>query len=1561
LYLLKGIVCLMRPCKLPRGSFSLLVAIALSSGLSSSAQEAQVVAPVASRIVNRIDESHLVTLKGSIHPLANARNDRGAAPESMQLARMHLVLKRSDSQETALRQLINDMHTSGAASYHKWLTPDQFGKQFGPSDQDITSVETWLTQQGFSVTKVNPGKQTIEFSGNVAQMRSAFHTQIHKYEVNGETHFANAGDPQIPAALAPVVGGFVSLNNFHARSYAKSPGKATYDPKTDKAQPQWTIGDGGSGNHYVLSPADYAVQYDLNPLYTAGTTGAGQTIAVVNETNVNIALVNQFRSLFSLPYNPPQVIIDGNDPGIDGINNPDGPNGASIEAYLDVEWAGAVAPAATVDLVIAADTELQSGLFLAAEHAVYGNVAPIISLSFGACESSIGTSTNAFLNNLWEQAAAQGITVLVSTGDNGSAGCDNDNTQEYATQGQAVSGFASTPYNVAVGGTDFYYSGFSSGISGINAQLPTYWNETASNSAPAVSIKGVIPEQPWNASQYGLTISTLLAGSSPTSTSIAGGSGGKSSLYAKPAWQKGAGVPADNARDIPDVSLFASSGANASFYPECFEDGDCQPATSGSVQITGVGGTSASTPAFAGIMALVNQKYGRQGQADFVLYPLATQFPAAFHDVTAGTNSVPCAISSVDCIAVTNPVTVTDPNLGTATEGQIGTGSTAEYKAATGYDLASGLGTVDANVLVNDWNKVTFTSTTTTLTPSKTTFAHGSSITVSGSVTATSGTPTGDVALVASTTEPVQQQTTFALSSGSYSGANTTLPGGTYNIWGQYSGDGTNAASTSAATQVTVTPEASGVFFNIFNNAVGTTLTSGENNIPYGSQFVLSALTTPSSQLSAFENCKNNNTTCPVFTTPTGTVAFSDGSTIVNTAVVNAEGEAEYTPPAAFNVGSHSITASYSGDQSYNPSAASPITFTIVANTPAVLLTSPQASYSKGQTSTLTILVESYVNGTAPAGTVVISGAPSGTPTTATLSAGVDPIYGLTVGLATVTIPATAGTGTYNITAKYTPSGASATNYTSATSSALQLQITSAAGVATTTTGTASASATSPTASVVVTGTVTAASGSAPTGTLFILLSGLDSSTQGSSATELELGQVNLTPGTGSSSTFGFTVSSQILLQGSNQLTLQYSGSTTDAPSTALVTIANPLSDFSLVPNTTLVPINVSSGAATGTVPITLTSNNGFTGTVTLTCTASGVTCSIPGSESLNSGSSTSATLTISAPAATANLSYNVLVTGTDSTGKFVHTVGVQAVVSGSAVGSSSFSLTPNPATLNLTAGATTGNTSTITVAPEGTFTATVNVACSVASPSGATSPATCALAAPSVASATGTDVLTVTTTATTTAGAYTVTVTGNTTTPAITQTATVTVNVTAAAAGSFTLMNSGAITVAPGATTGNTSTITIVPSNGFTGMVNLSCSIAPTAASDPATCSIPASVSVTGGNTTATLSVSTTAASAALSKPKDLFWPTAGGAVLALVVFFGIPARKRNWPALLGLFVLFVSVGAIGCGGGSGGSGGGGGGGGGSTGTTAGTYTITVTGTSGTITQTTTVTLTVN
>lgn len=1595
------------------------------------AQQSAVQAAPTVRITSPIDASQLVTIRGSVHPLANAQNDRGAAPDNMTIDRLHLVLKRSPSQETALRELIQEQNTPGSPNYHKWLTPAQFGAEFGPSDQDIATVENWLSSQGFTVTGVEPGKQAIEISGSVAQLRSAFHTQIHKYMVNGEMHYANANAVQIPAALAPVVGGFVSLNNFHLKSYAQKLGEASYNPATGRAKPSWTIGSGSfdyQNYSFVLSPADYAVQYDLTPLYNAGINGSGQTIAIINDSNINIDLVNQFRTLFSLPANPPQVIIDGNDPGVDGTNNPDGPNYDSVEAYLDVEWAGAVAPDATVDLVIAADTSLESGLILAAEHAVYGDVAPVLSLSFGYCEAGLG-SENVFLNDLWEQAAAQGQTVMVSAGDSGSAGCDDENTEEYAIDGQAVSGFASTPYDVAVGGTDFYYSSYSQGDSAINTQLGTYWNTTANNSTPTATLQKVIPEQPWNNSQYGLNLFSYYTDSGNTATTIVGGSGGASNAalcstnayssttgactgtvsgYAKPSWQSGTGVPSDGVRDIPDVSLFAANGYNDSYYPICATDGDCQPVSSGgTVQISGVGGTSAASPAFAGIMALVNQKYGRQGQADTILYPLAQQFPAAFHDVVNGTNSVPCAYSSSsssnspDCIAVSNAISVpvydsSGNEVGTQLEGQIGSGTTAEYNATKGYDLATGLGTVDAAVLVNDWGNVKLNSTTVTFNATPTAITHGQPVTLSGTVSGT-GTPTGNVAIMTDSTEPVQQgQTTFTLSNGSYSGSLTTLPGGTYNIWASYGGDASNAASVSPKTQITVSPENSAIAFNVFTPS-GYFNSSQSSSIDYGTQLNLSAQVAPSADESAVESCTVGTGTCPTYTTPTGTVTFSDtasGSGLPNTAVINAEGDAEFNAP--FTVGSHSVTASYSGDSSYNKSTASAINFTVVKDTPTIELSASAFTTSSSGTTegingpnqplVFSVVVLNTAQASAasasssavypvpvapPTGTITASGFPSGVATTATLVPMVDPAsLGGTqavAGVADFTIPAGTASGTYTV--KFSYSGDSNYNSVAASSNTTYtIPVVNTNGDGSQTPSIAITSMTgsiSPNSTLTITGTVTGTGSTAPSsspsaGTGILVYS------SGYYITE-----AYFSSSSGATSNFSITLNSQTLIQGSNLITLQYTGDNNYNPVAITVNSGNainsPLSDFSLVPDTTIVP--VSAGNTSGaTDTINVTSTNGYSGNVNLTCTAApGITCSIPSSETLSSGGSTTAPLVIIAPSTTPNGTYNVLITGTDSTGEYVHTLGISAVVSGSSAPSATFALASNPSTLTIDGGATTGNTSTITVAPLGGFTGTVALACSVTGPSGATSPATCSLSSASAditGTASLTSTLTVATTSTTTAGTYTVTVTG--TSGSITVTTPVTVNVSMP---SFSLSNSGTITISsPGATTGNTGTITVTPKNGFTGTVALSCSVttSPSGATDPITCSLPSSVSITSGAATATLTISSTAATSSMNDQKNLFWPSAGGgAVLAVLVFFWIPKRRRNLLAMFVLLAVFVSIAGLGCGGGggSGGSGSGGSGGGGSTsgGTTTGAYVVTVTATSGSISQTTTVNVTVN
>jgi hypothetical protein len=608
---------------------------------------------------------------------------------------------------------------------------------------------------------------------------------------------------------------------------------------------------------------------------------------------------------------------------------------------------------------------------------------------------------------------------------------------------------------------------------------------------------------------------------------------------------------------------------------------------------------------------------------------------------------------------------------------RIGTGSTAEYNAGTGYDLATGLGTIDANQMVTNWANVKFDATTITLSVTPSSFPHGTAPTVSGTVIGT-GTPAGDVTLLTNSTETAEQsQPFFTLSNGSYSNNTVNLlPGGTYNVWTQYGGDGTNARSASTPVQVTVTPENSAVQLSIFNGNSSSTI-GLDASFPYGTTpLILDAQPLPASAAT----CSTN---CPSFQPPTGTVVFFDGGTPINTAVLNAEGDAEYAPQGTFNAGSHSITSSYSGDNSYNTSSASAITFIVTKAAPSVAVTGPTGgtAYAAGQTSTLSLAVETLSNGASPTGTVSIAGAPAGTPTSAALVPGVDSVTGTTVGLATVTIPATAVAGTYTITATYTPDSKSSQNYASA-SGTYQLQINAASGIITTTSATVSSSSTLPDAPVTVTGTVTASSGAPPTGSVFFLVPASNSGT----FEDVPFGSpVALIAGSGSSSTFSMTFNRNSLPQGTNQVTVQYQGNAPDDPSTAVVTISNSLADFSLIANTAIIPVVANRSAST---TINLTSVNSFAGAVNLTCAVpSRWNCTIPSSETLTSAGSAVATLSVAAPSnASLDSNNNVLITGQDLTGEYVHTLGLVAQVV-SVTAPPSFALSNN-ATLTVTAGA---------------------------------------------------------------------------------------------------------------------------------------------------------------------------------------------------------------------------------------------------------------------------------
>ncbi len=605
---------------------------------------------IPSRIVQPIDEANRTVLTGNTYYLARAQYDVGAAPSTLPMERMLLLLRRGPDQESALEQLLQDQQNSASASYHNWLTPQQFGAQFGPSAQDIQTVVSWLQSQGFAVNRVSNGATVIEFSGTAGQVQSAFRTAIHKYNVSGAEHWANSSDPSIPTALAPVVVGLDTLHNFPRKAMHVVSGVYTKNRSTGAIKPVRTTNPlfslscgtnpntGAPITCFGLGPFDFATIYNVLPLWNAtpANDGTGQTIAVIGESDVVNSDIESFQALFGLPTKDPVVVVDGPDPGISP--------GDETESDLDIEWSGSVAKGATVKFVISATTNTTLGVDLAAQFAVDQNIAPIISESYGICEAGIGTAGNQFFNSLWQQAAAQGITVILAAGDSGSAGCDGHDNEPPAPAefGLQVSGFASTPYNVAVGGTDFNDI----------ASPSTFWN-TTNNPTTQESAKGYIPEVPWNdtctssvLSLFGFPGTAIANCNNPQLLSIVvdtvGGSGGKSSCtvgdgqdvtscsggYAKPSWQKGLGVPADGKRDIPDVALFASAGFYSdTFYIICEADlTDGVPCDEPDGEFLAVGGTSASAPSFAGIMAMVDQKTAsRQGNANYVLYNLAAQ------------------------------------------------------------------------------------------------------------------------------------------------------------------------------------------------------------------------------------------------------------------------------------------------------------------------------------------------------------------------------------------------------------------------------------------------------------------------------------------------------------------------------------------------------------------------------------------------------------------------------------------------------------------------------------------------------------------------------------------------------------------------------------------------------------------------------------------------------------------------------------------------------------------------------------------------------------------------
>ncbi len=672
------------------------------------------------QIHDPVDENRLVSLPGNTRPEVTTENDLGAVEDSLSMDHMLLQLKRSPAQEQAAAQFVADVHNPKSPNFHKWVTAAEFGKTYGLADSDIQTVTGWLESHGFKVNAVYPSGTVIDFSGSAGQVRRAFHTAIHRLDVGGVRHIANVSDPQIPEALAPAVAGVVSMHDFkpHAMKRAK-----------------FTFNNQGS-TYQALVPADLAAIYDLNPLFAQGITGAGQTVAVIEDTNLYSSDDwNTFRSTFGLSQyaSGSLTTVQPTANGISNCANPGVVAGDDNEAILDAEWASASAPGAAIVVASCANSRVTFGGFIAMQNLVNGaNPPSIISISYGNCEAENGASSNASISSLYQQAVAEGISIFVSAGDEGAASCDAGGTT--ATHGISVSAYASTPYNVAVGGTDF-----SDTLDGTTAN---YWGST--NGATYGSALSYIPEIPWNDSCAGSLLSNyfgfltvygsdgfcnsntaktdqlveVVAGSGGPSNCAAGFSqnygiaNGTCQGVAKPDWQTGvAGIPNDGVRDLPDVSLFAADGVWGHYYVTCFSDtkNGGAPCTGDPSTWAGAGGTSFASPILAGIQALVNQNMGgAQGNPNYVYYALAANNSSVFHSVTRGDIDVNCT-GSANCFGSSGTVNTGRGGRGgggNATSGALSVSSSSfdpAYGTGASWNFATGIGSVDAFNLVMNW------------------------------------------------------------------------------------------------------------------------------------------------------------------------------------------------------------------------------------------------------------------------------------------------------------------------------------------------------------------------------------------------------------------------------------------------------------------------------------------------------------------------------------------------------------------------------------------------------------------------------------------------------------------------------------------------------------------------------------------------------------------------------------------------------------------------------------------------------------------------------------------
>ncbi|HZP03925.1 MAG TPA: S53 family peptidase [Terracidiphilus sp.] len=885
-------------------------------------------APV--RLTHPIDPARTQVLPQH-HPLwANAANDAGRLPADQELGQLTLVLTQSAEQKQAFDQLVADQQNPASPTFHQWLTPAEIGERFGLSDADIDVLTGWLQSQGLRVDWVAPSRLFIGFSGTAANVEQAFGAEIHAYAVNGEQRFSVASEPTIPQAVAPAIQAVRGLYTIQDRPLH-------HLMPVESSKPEVTTSGGG---HYI-GPADFNTIYDV----PAGLTGAGQKIGIVGEARTNFADFDNFRLRTGATFaNPTEIVpttFGGVDPGpactVSGSTTGNcASTGNQSEATLDVLRTGSVAPAANLLLVVA--SAASGGVADDVQYLVNTTPVPanVMSISFGSCESGAGQGAVTFWDHLFQQAAAEGISVFVSSGDSGASGCDAAfTTPPVSPQANSPNSICSSSYVTCVGGTEFNDT----------SNPATYWNST--NGSGLLSALSYIPEGAWN--------EPGTAGA----TQIAATGGGVSAFIATPSWQTGTGVPSARAgRYTPDVSF---SGACHDGYFACMAAAGAS-CTGSPYQFLSFCGTSASAPGMAGVAALLDQRLGSaQGNLNPQIYQEAANAPAAFHDTTV-------ASSGVSSCSVNTPSMCNNSAPGPSAP----TGGQAGFLLTTGYDEVTGLGSLDVAQFLNNYAAVSaFTITGTNVTVARgATTGNTSTITV----TPLAGF-TGAVTLTATvTSSPAGAQNPPTVSFGST---------GTVNITGTNPGTATLTISTTAAQSGALEKPASPMmrrygaggavlacllllcvpvrkrnWRSLLGLAVLAVMmagvqacSSGPGATSTGTTKVTPTVTvtpTPASITTA-QSLSVKVAVTGGSTTPTGTISLVSGNYTAPSATLSSGSATITIPPNTLSAGNDPLNASYA------PDSASAPTFNYGSGSGIVIVTSAASSGTTPGNYTITI------------------------------------------------------------------------------------------------------------------------------------------------------------------------------------------------------------------------------------------------------------------------------------------------------------------------------------------------------------------------------------------------------------------------------------------------------------------------------------------------------------------------------------------------------------------------------------------------------------------------------